>query len=129
MPYQFATGFDNVAGLTALSVPEFASSPMRPGRLRAAGNRHNIADGDMIQEWEFSAISHAEFTSLCADMGFDADDYAPASVEATVSTKKNDGRGFANYNAVVSLDERVYDLSFNGPENVVFHVQIVGAPS
>lgn len=126
MAYQFASGFNNSAGLSNLSVPDFKSSPMRPGVLRAAGDRSKVADGDMMQDWIFTAITHAQFTSLCTNIGFDADDFTPAFVNATVRTKKNNGRTFANYNAVVSLDERVYSLDFTGPVDVVFHLQITG---
>lgn len=127
MTYQFAAAFDNAAGLTALS-PQPKSSAIRPARVRAAGSRLKIVDGDLMQNWLFTQITGAEFASLLTAMGLDAYDFDPFSVEATVKTLKNDRSTFINYNAVVSLTEQITP-NYIGLEDIAFTLQIIGTPT
>lgn len=121
MPYSVAPGWDNAAGLTALSVQPKTEGIEEP-EVIIAGDAHGYDKGASRLELIYTALSPTQYNALLSETGLDD----ARSVRITLQARNNDDRTFANYNAVIY---RPRAPKYRNPayRDIVFSVLIVEA--
>lgn len=112
--YMIADGNDNTAGLAGVS-PQPSSDPIVPGRLTWSASRTRYADGMSHTNWIFTSVTPDEYEALLTAFGLSD---SARSNAVTIRTKKNDGRTYANYNAIIHLPDEDRELKFRRPADL-----------
>lgn len=103
MPYQIASGHNNAAGLTTVTI-----QPYCPGiGYTFVMDGDSVADikGDGSTTWVYATLTAAQFDTLLNEFGLDYN--TTPSKKVTIRTTVNDNatghnRNYANYNAVIT---------------------------
>lgn len=106
--YEIAIGFDNIAGLTAVS-----PRPASPGLLRSEGRRYSgngrsSMPGFKWTEWRHSILLPADYVIILTQAGLATAD----SSEVTVRSIEDDRQIFSLFNAVIDLPEQGRDIKW-----------------
>ncbi len=121
MPYQFAAGHNNAAGLSNIS-PQPACPEIRDGLVRVAGNLLTYEDGYKSTTLKWSRLTAAQMDSLFGQFSVSS---SIKSVLCTIRLKQDEDRAFSNYNATLERPRGTYVLGYW--ENVTAEITFMDA--
>jgi len=119
MPYQFATGYNNAAGLADFNITVHGVTwqprmvGLAIGRRLQTGDGHIVERGFSNAVLSFGFLNEAEYTAFLTQTGLDS----AVSVECTLRLPNNADRTFTNYNAILVRPDIPNDGSWWGTEN------------
>lgn len=107
MPYKFALGFNNTAGLVTVSIQPASPGVKIPERLfDSIGGAYD--DGSPFTEWRYSGgIDDADYTALLTEFSL----LTNVSKQCTITTL-DFARVFRNYNATIHRPENEAAVRF-----------------
>lgn len=124
MTYQIADGYNNAGGLADISIQP-ATNGLRAGRRIVAGNGQVIEDGFYTTELVYGYLTATQYTTLLSEFGLSG----VVANEVTIRLPQNDGRAFANYNAIIIKPDMPSEARFERSKylNIRFIVRRIAA--
>lgn len=118
MPYQFAAGYNNAAGLADLDLANKGitwqprMTGLSVGRRLQTGDGHIVERGMKSCILQFGFLNEAQYTAFLTQTGLDS----AVSVECTLRMPNNADRSFTNYNAILVRPDIPNDGAWWGTE-------------